>query len=79
LFVIPAQAGIQVPSLRRQGTIKNWIPAFAGMTSTLDTPFIVVFQRAKVLQDILFLKGRGVEINPEGGRIKIKVGYLLVG
>ena len=49
------------------------------MTSTLDTPFIVVFQRAKVLQDILFLKGRGVEINPEGGRIKIKVGYLLVG
>ena len=28
--VIPVKTGIQAPSLRKQGTIKNWIPVFTG-------------------------------------------------
>ena len=31
--VIPKEAGIQTPSLRKQRTIKNWIPVFTGMTN----------------------------------------------
>ncbi len=31
--VIPAQAGIQAPKLGNCGTIRAWIPAFAGMTN----------------------------------------------
>ena len=29
-IVIPTKVGIQMPSLRKQGTIKNWIPVFTG-------------------------------------------------
>jgi hypothetical protein len=48
--VTPAKAGVQTPSLRKQGTIlKTWIPAFAGMTKMsfrrlfTSSSFIIVF------------------------------------
>ncbi len=28
--VIPVKMGIQTPSLRKQGAIKNWVPVFTG-------------------------------------------------
>jgi hypothetical protein len=38
--VIPVKTGIQAPSLRKQGTIKNWIPVFAGMTDGAAALFV---------------------------------------
>jgi hypothetical protein len=36
--VIPAKAGIQTPSLRKQGTINNWVPVFTANPGFLVKP-----------------------------------------
>jgi hypothetical protein len=35
-LVIPAKAGIQIPCLVCMRSRRNWIPAFAGMTNTIQ-------------------------------------------
>jgi len=37
-FKISAKTGIQAPSLRRQRTIKNWVPVFTGNPGFLVKP-----------------------------------------
>ena len=37
---MPAKAGIQVLNLLLKIKLKDWIPAFAGMTKLLKIPFV---------------------------------------
>jgi len=36
--VILTEVGIQTPSLRKQGTIKNWIPVYTGNPGFMLSP-----------------------------------------